>query len=95
VAIFVGNTSSVSSSPSTYLDYVSVNTKATGATFSVSIPKTTFNNLGIATGSTAYIAAYGAAVNFTSASEYEDMSTGRLVFNALSSTPATTNFIVP
>jgi hypothetical protein len=95
IAIFVGSNSSVSSSPSTYLDYFSASTKATGTTFSIAIPKTTFNNLGIAAGSTAYIAAYGAAVNYTSASEYEDITTGRTIFNALSSTPYTTSFPVP
>lgn len=95
IVVFVGNTSSVSSVPSTYLDYFSANTKATGTTFSIAIPKTTFNNLDIATGSTAYIAAYGAAYNYTASSEYEDLTTGRTVFNAISSTPYNFNFIVP
>ncbi|MGD0711909.1 MAG: carboxypeptidase-like regulatory domain-containing protein [Bacteroidales bacterium] len=95
VVVFVSNNINCSYQPQYYLDYFSANTTATGSNFSIKIPKTTFNNMGIASGSTAYVAAYGVAVNFASSSEYEDLSTGRTVFNALNTTPYTMNFIVP
>ena len=96
VALFVGNVSNVSCLPLYYLNYFSKNTTATNLnTFSITIPINSLYDLGIASGSTAYFAAYGAASNFASSSEYEDMSTGKTVFTALSSTPVNSNVVVP
>ena len=95
VVVFIAGVSNVSCLPQYYLDYVSKNTTATGTTFSITIHQSDFNNLGLASGSTAYFAAYGAAVNFASSSEYEDMATGRTVFNAISSTPVIASVVVP
>jgi hypothetical protein len=96
VVVFVAGVSNVSSLPQYYLDYFSKNTTLVNPNnFAISIPQSDFINLGIASGSTAYFAVYGAAVNFSSSSAYEDMSTGRIVFTALSSTPAYTSIVVP
>jgi hypothetical protein len=95
VVVFVAGVSNVSSLPQYYLDYYTKNTTANGTTFSITIHQSDLNDLGIATGTTAYFAAYGAAVNFSTSSAYEDLVTGRTVFTAISSTPAFASAIVP
>jgi len=96
VILFVGNVSNVSALPQYYLDYFSKSTTATVLnSFSITIPQSDFIDLGIASGNKAYFAAYGAAAGFNTSSEYEDLATGRTVFTAISSTPATANVAVP
>jgi hypothetical protein len=94
VVVFVGN-SNVSSLPQNYLSYFYYNTSTTGTTFSIKIPQTTLNNLGFTSGSTVYFIAYGAASNFTSSSEYEDLATGRTVFTALGTPSSVVSVPVP
>jgi hypothetical protein len=53
------------------------------------------HDLGITTGSTLYFAMYGAATTFASASNYQDLATGRTVYNAISTTPSMNSIVVP
>jgi hypothetical protein len=95
--VFVGKTASVSSLPANYLDVYTITAKAGTITNTPAlvIPAGDLYNLGISSGSTAYFAIYGAASNYTASSTFEDLTTGRSVYNAVSTTPATANVVVP
>ena len=94
--VFIGSSPSVSSLPSNYLIYYSGTANNNLSTFTVKIPVSDLNDAGFTSGSTVYFAAYGAAANFASTSEVEDLAnTGRLSFNAISANAATTSFVMP
>ena len=92
--VFVGATNAASASPSTYLDYYTKNVPANGTSFTINVDNTALYNLGLTTTTTAYFAAYGAASGYNSTSTYEDLTTGRTVFNAISPTFASANAVV-
>ena len=91
---FVGATSGTSSSPSTYLDYYTKNVPANATTFTITVDNTALYDLGLTSTTTAYFSVYGAAAGYNSTSTYEDMATGRTVFNAISANPAIANAVV-
>lgn len=96
IAVFVGSSSSVSSAPANYLSFYSVIANNNLTTFTVKIQVSDLNDLGFTSGATVYLAAYGAATNFASTSEYEDLqNTGRLNFSSLSATAATGSVVLP
>lgn len=86
LAVFIGNTSSVSSTPGTYSSIVSTITIAAGATtFSSAIQVNNFYLAGLMPGQMAYINVYAASVDYASSSEYENYATGQTTYNALGS----------
>ena len=93
--LFVGANSTVSSTPANYLTYYTGTANNNLTTFTVKIPVSDLNDLGLTSGATVYFAGYGAAANFASQSEVEDFTTGKLIFNAISSNPATISFTLP
>jgi hypothetical protein len=93
--MFVGKTSSASSNPATYQGVYSSTIRATNTTFTISLNPSDIHDLGISTGSTLYFSMYGAATTFASASNYQDLATGRTVYNAISTTPSMNSVIVP
>jgi hypothetical protein len=95
--IFVGNSSGVTSAPSSYLRQYSVlATNNNYQTFSITIALTDLQDAGFTAGSTIYFAAYGAASNFASSSEWEDVqNTGKNDYTALSPSYASASFIMP
>ena len=92
--VFVGSTSSTSAAPATYLDFYTKQVPANQTTFKILVQPSDLYNLGLTAGTTAYFAAYGAAANYNNSSTYEDLNTGRTVFNAISTTPATASAVV-
>jgi hypothetical protein len=90
LAIFIGSAANVSSAPANYLTVYSYTLAANATRFLVRIPLTTIYNAGIGSGSNAYFAIYGASYDYTTASEYQDYTTGRNIYNAISATAVTT-----
>lgn len=88
VVYFIGSNNSVSSNPQNYLGsvwYVSVT--FTNGTATLTFSSSTFRGAGLASGSTAYVVAYG-ITDGTRSSGYTDVTTGRYVYTNLSSTPS-------
>jgi|GEM_PF-1512566 len=84
LAVFVGATSSVSSTPGTYNSLLTTVTIAAGATtFTGSVQLNNCYLAGLNPGQTAYLNVYAAALNYASTSEYEDYNTGQTIYNAL------------
>ncbi len=90
LAIFYGANASVSSAPANYLGVSTYTIAANANKFVVTIPLENIYNAGIGSGNTAYFAVYGASYNYTAASTYQDYSTGRNIYNALTVTAVTT-----
>jgi hypothetical protein len=91
--VFVNNTSAVGSIPA---EYVLVYTKAIAANQTkavIVIPAGDLYDEGITSGSTFYCASYGYVVGDVSV--YEDLATGKNVYNAVSASPVTTTAIAP
>jgi hypothetical protein len=84
ILLFIGNSNSVSSSTSTYLGVVSAFANGVAVSFTQRITTATFTNLGIGTGSPAFIIAYTASATAGSCSRYLDQATGRFVYTSLS-----------
>jgi hypothetical protein len=95
IAVFVGTSSSVSSAPANYILMYSKQVAANATSFNIQIPATDLYNIGITSASTAYFAAYPAAVNFSTTSSYEDFATGRTFYNSVGTSPINCNAIVP
>lgn len=95
--LFVGNTSAVTSTPSSYLrEYTVLANTNNYQAFSFKIALSDLTDAGFTAGSTVYFAAYGGATEFASSSEWEDiMTTGRNYYTALSPTFATISFVMP
>ncbi len=95
--LFVGNSGSVTSAPSSYLREYTVTANANNyGTFTFKIAITDLLDAGFTVGSTVYFAAYGGATEFASSSEWEDITnTGRINYTALSSTFVTASIVLP
>ncbi len=95
VLVFVGSGSNTSNDPAHYLGSYNRNVPANQGNFMLTVPLSDLANLGIASGQTAYFAAYGATANYNNSSSYEDLATGRTWFTAVSSTPANRSVLIP
>lgn len=91
--VFVNSNSAVSASPSNYLLTYIVSIPANATTVGLSIPASDFHNAGINSGATAYFAAYGYVVHDYSL--YQDYSTGKNVYTAISTSAATCSVKAP
>jgi len=93
VIVFVNSNSTVNSQPANYLiSYVKA-VPANASTFTLLVPANDLHDQGINTGSTAYYAAYGSPVS--NSSVYEDITTGKSIYNALSTASVTANATAP
>ncbi len=91
--IFVGNTASVANQPSHYLLRYIVSIAANATIATLLIPKQDLTNAGIASGKMAYYAAYSYVVN--DASVYEDVASGKNVYNSVNPNPTIDSALVP
>jgi hypothetical protein len=91
--VFVNNNSAVNNLPANYLKVYTVSIPDSATSVSLSIPSSDLYNLGLASGSTVYLAAYGYVT--TDYSVYEDYSTGKNIYNAVSTSSATASAKVP
>ena len=91
--IFVNNNSTVTSAPSGYLLAYTKGVPANATRLSVVIPAQDLYDAGFVSGSAVYFAAYGAPVGDVSA--YEDISTGRTMYTAVSTTSVTATGTTP
>ena len=91
--VFINNSISVRNLPANYLLAYTKTIPANQTKISVLIPATDIYNAGIASGATFYYAAYGYVVG--DASVYEDQSTGKNVYNAVSATAASSSAVAP
>lgn len=86
VIYFIGKSSSVSSHPSNYLNYLwYTGLNFTNGVYTLSLSASSLRSAGFVSGSTAYIVAYGANEGGRS-SGYTDVTTGRYVYTNISST---------
>ncbi|MGP8217150.1 MAG: hypothetical protein ACLQQ4_16390 [Bacteroidia bacterium] len=84
IAVFMGSSSSVNSTPGNYSGAVSTIGVGAGATtFSISIPINTIYMGGFPYGSQVFFMLYSAAYFYASQSEYTDLNTGQTVYDAL------------
>jgi len=83
--LFVNNATTVGNVPANYLLVYTKAIAANQTKVTISIPSGDLTDAGIAPGSTIYCAAYGYVVGDVSV--YEDQTTGKNVYNAVSSTP--------
>lgn len=91
--VLLNKTAVVTGNPS---DYLLAYTKAIPANVLravIVIPKQDLTDVGLTSGSTIYLAAFGYPVN--DASAYEDVTTGKIFYDALSTAPLTATAIVP
>jgi hypothetical protein len=86
--------SSVSSNSNNYSNYFSINIAANATVFNTQINVSEFYNIGYATGNTATLAFYVVGGNLT-ASAYQDLTTNKTQFTALSSSPIFSTYLVP
>jgi hypothetical protein len=91
VIVFVGSSSSVSSS--SYLYAITISVPVNRTTVTTVIQGSTLNNLGLVSGATVYFSVYGEPVSDKSV--YASISTGQNVYTALSSSPVTASALVP
>jgi hypothetical protein len=93
IIVFVNNTSTVNNLPANYLlTYVKA-VPANASVVSLLVPANDLHDQGINTGSTAYFAAYGYPVSDESV--YEDITSGKSVYNALSGSSVTASAVAP
>ena len=91
--VFVNNNSTVNNQPANYLiSYVKA-VAANASTFTLLIPANDLHDQGINSGATAYYAAYGSPVS--NSSVYEDITTGKSVYNSLSTGSVTASATAP
>jgi len=95
LVIFVGSDSLVSSAPANYLLTYSTAINANASKFSTNIAVTDLYDAGFVSGSKVYIMLYSAAVGFASESEYEDLNTGKIVYNAIGTAPIWIKVTIP
>ncbi len=88
IILFIGNSSNVSSSPANYLEIVNGFANDTALTFTQRITTANFNQIVIATGSTAYIIAYSSSAPAANSSRYTDVITGKFIYTSLGTTPS-------
>ncbi len=95
LAVYFGTTASVSSAPANYSLLYSKAINSNLTSFSVLVPVSDLYGAGLTTGSTAYFAVYPAAVAYASSSYYEDLSTGKFIYNAVGTSPMGANVVIP
>lgn len=83
LAVFIGGSANVSSTPGTYSSVSSFTIGAGATTFNSSIAVNSFYLAGLTPGQPAYIAVYAASTYYASTSEYENYSSGQTTYNAL------------
>jgi hypothetical protein len=84
LVVFIGNTSSVSSTPGSYSAVLTTISIPGGQTaFTTNIPLNSFYQAGLNPGQMAYINVYAGAANYANSSEYENYATGQTTYNAL------------
>ena len=88
IFVFVGNSNLVSSSPGTYLGVFNAFANDTATTFTQRLTTANLNDLGIPTGSTAYINVYSSSATLANSSRYADVVTGKFIYTSLGSTPS-------
>jgi len=95
VVLYVGSSSSVS--PTSYLSLYTKNIGVTANSYTTTfnIPISDFNDLGFASGQRVYFITYGVNANFNNSSSYEDFTTGRTIFTALSAVADTSSIVLP
>jgi len=76
-----------------YLIAYTKNIPANATKISFNVAPSEFYNAGITSGATAYLTAYGYPVSDQSV--FEDISTGKMVYNAVSAAPQSTSIVVP
>lgn len=91
--IFLNNTATVNGQPANYLLAYSRGINANALRSSFVVPAQDLYDAGFTTGQTVYYAVYGYVVGDVSA--YEDLATGKTVFNAISSSSLSATAIVP
>ena len=91
--IFIGKSSTVNNTPASYLLEYTKAIAANQTKVAILIPAADLYNAGISSGSTAYGAAYGYVVSDQSV--YEDLATGRNVYNAVSNGNVPVTIMVP
>lgn len=91
--LFVNKNSAVGNLPANYLVVYTRAIPANASKINIVIPASDLYNAGITSGSTIYLAAYGYVVSDGSA--YEDITTGKTVYNAVSTTSATVTATAP
>lgn len=91
--LFVNNTSAVGSQPANYLLVYIKAVPANQTKISFVIPAGDLYDAGLLSGSTFYCAAYGYVTGDVSV--YEDLTTGKNVYNAVSANPVTATGVTP
>jgi len=91
--LFVNNSSAVSGQPANYLVVYAKAIPANATKVGIVIPASDLYGAGITSGSAIYLAAYGYVV--TDGSAYEDIATGKTVYNAVSTSPITVTATAP
>lgn len=84
--VFVGNSASVSSNTANYMVVAVAGVGPNKTNVVINIPLDNLYGAGFASASTAYFAVYGAAVGYNSTSSYEDYTTTRTIYNAITPT---------
>ncbi len=95
VIVFLSNpgSTSASNSVSNFSTYYTVAVTPGTLNFKINIPTADLYDLGFAAGNTIYFSAYMVGGNLN-ASSYTDLTTGKTVFTAISSTPVLTSVLV-
>lgn len=91
--VFLNNNAAVYNLPSNYLIVYTKAIPANATRVIINVPKQDLVDAGFTSGQTVYYAAYGYVVNDVSA--FEDITSGKTVYNAVSTTPIMANAIVP
>jgi len=91
--VFVNSSSSVNGTPANYLSYYVKNIPANQTKATLLVPASDLRDIGINSGAIVYFAAYGYPVSDYSA--YEDITTSKMIFNALSTAPLYANAVAP
>lgn len=95
VVVYIGTTPAVSADPANFVNTVFKNIAANAVSAVIDIPLSDLTNLGFTSGQTVYFATYGIASNYSAASSYEDFTTGRNVFTAISAVADTSSILMP
>lgn len=95
VAVYVGTSSNVSSALNNHLQVYSADIRPGQTSDTLFIPAQNFYAAGFNPGNTAYLRIYPAAVEFQSTSNYLDKPTGRIVYNAISSSGVNASVNLP
>jgi hypothetical protein len=89
--VFIGSDSTVSFLPASYLSVYPYTVAANTTSVVIKIPLSDVYNSILVSGAIPYFSIYAATNNYNTASEYEDLPTGRTVYTALNPRYAPTN----